>query len=121
MVWVACLRYMDLSACSIIVSVPVGIVLFALGPLELIPPHWYRLNHLVNALATAAFFVSIMFAAVAVSFELPWEKGARGAFFIVFWIVQLVVFYKIQPWMKRSGFHRLSEDRPAYSPPTDRQ
>ncbi|WP_224793834.1 MULTISPECIES: hypothetical protein [Pseudomonas] len=100
---------------------PLGIALIAMGPLELIPDHWYRLNFFVNAMATGFFFASIMFAGVAIAFELPLSKGEGSIFCLVFWAIQLVAFHSALPWMKRSPLRRLSENRLAYSPAQDTQ
>ncbi|WP_312934760.1 hypothetical protein [Pseudomonas sp.] len=119
--WLLTLRYAEPSASLIIYMLPLGIVLFALGPLDLLPERWPTLNFCMNAIATGLFFVSLMFATAALSFELPWEKGARTVFCFSGWAIELFVFHKALPWIKKSPFHRLGEDRIAYSPPVDRQ
>lgn len=116
-IWIAILRYGDPSASFIMYSVPFGIALIALGPLELLPEQWPRLNFLVNALASGFFFVSIMFAGVALSYEMPLENGGRTTFCLGFWALQLFILHKAEPWIKQSPFRRLGEYRMAYSPP----
>lgn len=120
-VGVMALRYAEPSASLIMYTVPLGIILFALGPLELLPKSWPRLNFLMNAMATSFFFGSLMFATVALSYEMPLEKGARTVFCLSGWAIELLVFHKALPWIKKSPFHRLGEDRIAYSPPVDSQ
>jgi len=120
-IWIGFLWLGKPSASTIIYSVPFGIALIATGPLELIPKRWHRLNFLVNALSTGFFFVSIMFVVVAISFALPLNKSERLTFCLAPWDVQWVAYHFAIPWLKRSPFHRLSEDRGMYSPPTDDQ
>lgn len=88
-------------------------------PLELIPDRWHRLNFLVNALATGFFFVSIMFAIVAISFALSLSTSERSIFCLAGWATLLIVYHFAIPRLKRSPFHRLSQDRGMYSSPTD--
>jgi len=118
-IWIAFLWLGKPSASMIIYSVPLAIALIATGPLELIPDRWHRLNFLVNALSTGFFSVSIMFVIVALSYALPLSKSERLIFCPAAWVVQLVAHQFAIPWLKRSPFHRLSEDRGMYSPPTD--
>ncbi|KJK07707.1 hypothetical protein D3C81_680060 [compost metagenome] len=120
-IWIVFLRYGEPSASLVTFSMPLGIALIAMGPLELIPDHWYRLNFFVNAMATCLFFASMMFAVVAIAFELPLSKSEGSIFCLVCWALLLVAFHSVLPWMKRSPFHRLSENRLAYSPPEDMQ
>ncbi|HDS1775436.1 hypothetical protein NPS33_28120 [Pseudomonas putida] len=118
-IWIAFLWLGKPSASLISYSVPFGIALIATGPLELIPDRWHRLNFLVNVLATGFFFVSIMFAIVAISFALALSKSECSIFCLAGWAMLLIVYHFAIPWLKRSPFHRLSEDRGMYSPPTD--
>ncbi len=116
-IWIAVLRYGDLSGSLIAYLVPFGFVLFALGPLELLPQHWHRLNFLANGLTSGFFFASIMFAGAVLSYEVPMESDARAAFCLSFWALQLFIFHKADAWIKQSPFRRLGEYRMAYSPP----
>ncbi|TDF86280.1 hypothetical protein [Pseudomonas sp. H9] len=120
-IWIVFLRYAEPSVSLVMYSVPFAIALIAMGPLELIPDDWRRLNYFVNALATGFFFVSIMFAVVAIAFELPLSKDEGSIFCLVSWALQLIAFHRALPWIKRSPFHRLSEIRSGYSPPEDQQ
>jgi len=116
-IWIAFVWLGKPSASMISYSVPFVIALIATGPLELIPDRCYRLNFLVNALSTGFFFVSIMFVIVAVSFALSLSKSERSIFCLAGWAMLLIVYHFAIPFMKRSPFHRLSEDRGMYSPP----
>jgi hypothetical protein len=120
-IWIAFLLLGKPSLSMIIYCMPFGIALTAMGPLELIPAHWYRINYLVNALCTGAFFVSIMFVVVAVSYDLQLSKDGRLIFLLTGWGVQWIAFELAIPFMKRSSFYRLSENRGAYSPPENRE
>ncbi|WP_296268360.1 hypothetical protein [Pseudomonas sp. UBA6562] len=117
--WIACLHHGGMSLLWAMVSMPLGIALLAVGPLEGLPARWKMFNWFVNAMTTMAFVLSIMFAIAAVSFELPWGKSGRTVFLLGGWAVEIALLHALRPRMRRSMLYRLSEDRRVYTPMDD--
>lgn len=91
-IWVLFLRYADPGPLLIAFTMPFGILLICMGPLEFIPEHWFRINFIVSAMMSLFFQGSLMFLGVALSFELPVSKGARLVFILLFWTLQAILY-----------------------------
>ncbi|MNJ30891.1 hypothetical protein D3C77_255040 [compost metagenome] len=95
-IWIAFLRLYP-GSLLIAFSMPFGIALICMGPLELIPDHWYRINFFVNTMMSLFFQGSVMFLGVALSFELPWSKDARLGFVLCWFALQTIIY----SWARR--------------------
>jgi len=108
-VWCVLLRYGELGTLLVVFSMPFGIVIFCMGPLEFIPERRSRVNFFVAAMMSLLFQVSLMFLWVALSFELPLSKAARGIFIVLCIALQVIIISWIQRRMMRSYIRKRSE------------
>jgi hypothetical protein len=108
-VWCVLLRYVDLGTLLVVFSMPFGIVLFCMGPLEFVPKSWSRFNFFVASMMSLFFQGSLMFLWIALSFELPWSKAARGVFIVLCIALQVIIISWIQRRTMRSYIRKRSE------------
>lgn len=83
-------------------SIPFGIALFAMGPVEFIPDRWFWLDHLLAALMSLFFQGSLMLVWGVLAFELPLSQYARTAFVLLCIGLQVIIISWIQRRMMRS-------------------
>lgn len=100
-IWIAFLR-LHPGPVLIALSMPFGIALICMGPLELIPAHWHRINFFVSTIMSLLFQGSVMFLGVVLSFGLPWSKDGRLGFVFCWFALQIIIYSWARRRMLRS-------------------
>lgn len=110
-IWCILLRYGDLGVLLTVYSMPVGIALFAMGPLEFIPDSWFWVNAFVNGMISLFFQGSLIFIWVTLSFELSLSKRVGGVFIVLCMVLQVIIMSWIKRRMIHSYLRKKSEQR----------
>ncbi|WP_336331426.1 hypothetical protein [Pseudomonas putida] len=110
-IWCILLRYGDLGMLLTVFSMPFGIALFAMGPLEFMPDGWFLANSFLSAMTGLFFQGSLMLIWGALAFELPLSQDARTVFVVLCIALQVIIIGWIQRRMMRSYIRKRSEQR----------
>lgn len=105
-IWCILLRYEDLGMLLTVFSIPFGIALFAMGPVEFIPDRWFWLDHFLAALMSLFFQGSLMLVWGVLAFELPLSQYARTAFVLLCIALQVIIIGWIQRRMMMRSYIR---------------
>ncbi|MCI0914666.1 hypothetical protein [Pseudomonas putida] len=109
--WCSLLRYGDLGMLPTVLSMPFGIALFAMGPLEFLPDRWFWVDSFLSAVTGLFFQGSLMLIWGVLAFELTLSQYARTAFVVLCIVLQVIIIGWIQRRMMRSYIRKRSEQR----------
>ncbi|WP_085678215.1 MULTISPECIES: hypothetical protein [unclassified Pseudomonas] len=109
--WCILLRYGDLGMLLTVFSMPFGIALFAMGPLEFLPDRWFWVDSFLSTMTGLFFQGSLMLIWGVLAFELPLSQYARTAFVVLCLALQVIIIGWIQRRMMRSYIRKRSEQQ----------
>lgn len=109
--WCVLLRYGDMGMLLTVFSVPFGIALFAMGPLEFLPHRWFWVGYFLSAMTSLFFQGSLMLIWGLLAFELQLSQHARTAFVVLCTALQVIIIGWIQRRMMRSYIRKRSQQR----------